>query len=55
MFLPRIPAIMGAFDAKDTTPAARAHLQYWDKIVKVDSVPVAFLDEAVTYFDSHKN
>ncbi|MBN8834412.1 MAG: RIP metalloprotease RseP [Niastella sp. SCN 39-18] len=55
MFLPRIPAIMGAFDAKDTTPAARAHLQYWDKIVKVDSVPVAFLDEAATYFDSHKN
>jgi regulator of sigma E protease len=51
----RMPAIMGEFDKDDTTNAKKAGLQYWDKIVKVDSVNVTFLDDAATYFGNKKN
>src|SRR5436190_8227849 len=49
LFLPRIPAIMGDFEKSDTSNAKKAGLQYWDRIVKVDSTPVTFLDEAAAY------
>jgi regulator of sigma E protease len=55
LFNPRIPAIMGDFDVKDTSNAKKAGLQYWDKIIKVDSVPINFLDEAAAYFGTKKN
>ncbi len=55
LMIPRIPAIMGDFDKLDSTPAKKAGLQYWDKIVKVDSLEINFLDEAAAYFGTKKN
>lgn len=55
LMIPRIPAIMGDFDITDTTPAKKAGLQYWDRIVKVDSLDINFLDEAAAYFGTKKN
>jgi regulator of sigma E protease len=55
LFYPRIPAIIGDFDKKDTSNAKKAGLKYWDKIIKVDTLPVEFLDEAVAYFGTKKN
>ena len=55
LLVQRVPAIMGEFEANDTTNAKKAGLQYWDKIVKVDSVPVTFIDEAVAVFKTKKN
>ena len=55
LFAPRIPAIIGKFDKDDTSNAKKAGLQYWDKIVKVDSVNVNYLDEAAAYFGTKKN
>lgn len=53
--LPRIPAIMGNFDKNDSSNAKKAGLQYWDKILKVDSLDIRFLDEAAAYFGTKKN
>ena len=55
LLLQRVPAFVGEFDKKDTSNARRAGLQYWDRIVKVDSVPVQYLDEMTAYNDHHKN
>jgi regulator of sigma E protease len=56
LFVQRMPTIIGEFDKADTiSNAKKAGLQYWDKIVKVDSTPVSFLDEAAVYFDARKN
>ena len=54
LFYPRIPAIMGDFSADDTSYAKKAGLQYWDKIVKVDSTDINYLDEAAAYFGTKK-
>ncbi|MBS1743284.1 MAG: RIP metalloprotease RseP [Bacteroidetes bacterium] len=53
--MPRIPAIMGDFEKEDTSRAKKAGLQYWDKIVKVDSLSITYLDEAASYFGTKKN
>lgn len=55
LFMPRIPTIMGNFEKGDSSPAKKAGLQYWDKIVKVDSTPIEFVDQMATYFSSRKN
>ncbi len=55
LLLQRIPAVMGDFPKSDTSPAKKAGLKAWDKIVKVDSVNVQFLDEASAYFTQHKS
>ena len=55
LLLQRIPTIMGSFEKADSSPAKKAGLKEWDRIVKVDSVPVQFLDEASAYFSQHKN
>lgn len=55
LFLPRIPAIIGEFDKGDTSNAKKAGLQYWDRIVKVDSVSINYFDEATAYFGTKKN
>lgn len=54
-FVPRIPPIMGDFDKDDTSRAKKAGLQYWDRILKVDSLPITYLDEAAAYFGTKKN
>jgi regulator of sigma E protease len=55
LILQRLPAWMGNFDAKDSTNAIKAGLQTFDKIISIDSTPVAFLDEVVDYTMKHKN
>jgi regulator of sigma E protease len=54
LMIERMPAIVGVFEPKDTSNAKKAGLQYMDKIVKVDSVPVEFMDEIITYIDAKK-
>jgi regulator of sigma E protease len=49
MLMQRIPAFVGAFGKKDTSNAKKAGLQHWDKIIKVDSVSVVFLDDLLSY------
>ena len=51
----RIPAIAGEFDKDDTSNAKKAGLQYWDKIVKVDSVPVLYMDDIFSYTHNKKH
>lgn len=51
---PRVPAIIGEFDKKDTSIATRAGIRHWDKIVKVDSVDINYFDEVITYFSTKK-
>lgn len=55
LVIPRIPAIIGEFDDADTSIAKRAGLKHWDKIIKVDSLNINFLDEAAGYFGTKKN
>lgn len=55
LFIQRIPAVIGEFDKKDTSYAKKANLQQWDRIVKVDSVPVNFYDDLVNYLDKKRN
>jgi len=51
----RVPAYIGDFDPKDTTTAQKFGFRYWDKVVKVDSVPVEFMDQFTSYLDQKKN
>lgn len=55
LFTIRRPAIIGEFEKGDSSNAKKAGLQYWDKIVKVDSAPVNFMDDMATYIDNKKN
>ena len=55
LMLERVPSIVGTFDVKDTTNAKKAGLQYLDKIVKVDSVSVEFMDDMFSYTNFKKN
>lgn len=55
LFIQRLPAISGDFGKNDTTNAQKAGLQYWDKIVRVDSTPVTFLDEVTSYTNTRVN
>jgi len=55
LMIERLPAIVGEFDVKDSTNAKKAGLQYFDKIVKVDSTPIEFLDNVVAYTNTKKN
>ena len=54
MMIPRIPPIIGEFAADDSSNAKKAGLQYWDRITKVDSLPIQFLDQAAAYFGTKK-
>ncbi len=54
LFYPRIPTIVGEFDKKDTSNAKKAGLQYWDKLLKADSLPLVFMDQFSSYIDTKK-
>jgi regulator of sigma E protease len=54
LVMPRMPLIIGNFDAADSTNAKAAGLQGFDKIVKVDSTPVAFFDQLASYVSNKK-
>src|SRR4051794_957093 len=49
LMIERIPSIVGWFDPRDSSNAKKSGLQYMDKVVKVDSVPVEFMDQIVAY------
>lgn len=52
----RIPAIVGAYDPRDTISAGKkAGLQFLDKVVAVDSTPVQYFDEMATVVGANKN
>ncbi len=51
----RMPFYVGEFGKDDTTNAQKAGLKEWDKIIKVDSVNIVYMEDAVTYFDGKKN
>jgi regulator of sigma E protease len=56
LFMYRMPAFIGKFSDKDTiSNAKKAGLQQWDKILKVDTTAITFLDEAATYFSGKKS
>lgn len=55
LFTIRRPAIIGEFEKGDSSNAKKAGLQYWDKIIKVDSTPVNFMDDMAIYIDNKKN
>lgn len=55
LFLPRIPTFIGQFDSKDTSLAKKSGLQYWDKIIKVDSLPVNYFDQITAYLGTKKS
>jgi regulator of sigma E protease len=52
LIAPRIPMYVGEFTKNDTSNAKRAGLQYLDHIVKVDSVPVIFMDDMLAYINN---
>ena len=54
LLIERVPAFVGEFNKKDTSNAKKAGLQYLDKIIKVDSVPVEFMDDIVAYTDTKR-
>lgn len=55
IFLERVPSIVGRYGPNDTTNGQKAGLQYWDKIIAVDAVPVQFMDEVVAVTNTRKN
>ncbi|UAY51257.1 RIP metalloprotease RseP [Ferruginibacter albus] len=55
LLMPRVPAIVGEFNKEDSSNAKKAGLQHWDKIVKVDSVSMQFMDQIPTYLNNKRN
>ncbi len=52
----RVPAIVGQFDKDDTTSnAKKMGILYLDKILKLDSLDIALMDNATDYFATKKN
>ena len=54
LMIERIPPIVGWFDPRDSSNAKKSGLQYMDKVLKVDSVPVEFMDDIVAYTTNKK-
>ena len=50
-----MPALIGAFDKKDTSYASRSGLKMGDKIIAVDSTSVQFFDELIPLVTKKKN
>ncbi len=45
LLMQRIPAVVGEYDATDSSNGKKAGLQFLDKITSVDSFPVSFYDD----------
>ncbi len=45
LVMPRVPSLVGSFDEKNSSNAQKAGLRPYDKIVAIDSAPIAFFDE----------
>lgn len=55
LLMQRLPAIIGEYDAKDTTNGKKAGLKYMDKITGVDSSAITFYDDITAYLATKKN
>ncbi len=55
LLMQRIPTYVGEYDAKDSSNGKKAGLQYMDKIVAVDSIPVNFYDDISPLVNPKKN
>jgi len=55
LLMQRLPAIVGAYDLKDTSNGKKAGLQEFDKITSIDSVPVNFYDDMTVILSKKKN
>jgi regulator of sigma E protease len=55
LLMERLPAIVGAYDAKDTSNGKKAGLQALDKITSIDSIPVNFYDDIPALLSKKKN
>ncbi|MBC7889026.1 MAG: RIP metalloprotease RseP [Ferruginibacter sp.] len=55
LLMQRIPAYIGEYDAKDTSNGKRAGIQFMDKVIAIDSVPVSFYDDMTTILAGKKN
>jgi regulator of sigma E protease len=55
MLMPRVPAIVGEFDKKDSSYAKQSGLQQGDRIVAIDSIAVSYFDEMIPLIGKKKN
>lgn len=55
LLMQRIPPYVGSYDVKDSSNGKKAGLQEMDKILAIDSVPVAFYDEMPVILAGKKN
>lgn len=55
LILQRIPAIIGAYDDKDTSYGKQAGLKPYDRIISVEGQPIEFIDQVNTVGQQHKN
>lgn len=53
LVMPRQPIIIGAFDKSQSDDAVKAGLKEFDKIVGVDSTPVAYFDQLAPVLEQH--
>ncbi|MFT3679267.1 MAG: RIP metalloprotease RseP [Ferruginibacter sp.] len=55
LLMPRLPSIVGEYDAKDSSNGKKAGLQFHDKIIKVDSSAIVFYDDITAALAGKKN
>jgi regulator of sigma E protease len=55
LLMQRLPAVVGSYDAKDTSNGKKAGLQEMDKIVAIDSLPISFYDDISAILSKKKN
>jgi regulator of sigma E protease len=51
---PRIPSYVGTYDKDDTSNGKKIGLQFLDRIVAIDSVPVGYFDDMVAILQTKK-
>jgi len=55
LLMQRLPALVGEYDAKDSSTGKKIGLQPMDKIIAIDSIPVNFYDDITLILAGKKN
>lgn len=55
LLMQRLPPVIGDYDKNDSSNGKKAGLQFLDKIVSIDSIPVVYYDEMTAILSSRKN
>jgi regulator of sigma E protease len=55
LLMQRLPPLVGSYDATDSSNGKKTGLQEMDKILSIDSVPVAFYDDMTAILSKKKN